>query len=110
MSSNVVQWNNINIEDGRFPEWSYFHAKDVLHCKWSDIGKPEVEDIIGKNSEWAYWYAKGVLYYRWVEIGKPEVEDIIGKDPEWTNWYSYYVLHCSWSDVWVRYLKKNKGV
>ena len=46
----------INIEDERLPEWACLYAVDILHCRWADIGKPEVEDIISKDPGWTYKY------------------------------------------------------
>ena len=67
--------------------------------RWADIGKPEIEDIIGKNPGWAYQYALNILKCRWADIGKPEVEDIIGKNPGWACPYAINVLKCRWAII-----------
>ena len=76
-----------------------YYAKDVLKCRWSDIGKEWVEDIIGKCPDNAHRYAYYVLKCRWSDIGKEWVEDIIGRDPEQAYYYAKDVLHCRWADI-----------
>ena len=87
------------MEDEKLPEWAYWYARGILHCRWADIGKPEVEDVIGRGPRWAYHYAADVLKCRWADIGKPEIEDIIGRDPMWAHYYAVNILHCKWSDI-----------
>ena len=82
----------VSIEDERLLYWAFYFAKGVIKCRWADIGKPEIEDIIGKDPKWAYWYAIDVLYCRWADIGKKWVEDVIGKDPVWAFYYAEDVL------------------
>ena len=79
----------INIEDKGLPKWAYQYADLVLNCRWRDIGKPEVEDVIGRDPRWAYYYAIDVLKCRWADIGKPEVENAISKDLE--SAYKYFI-------------------
>ena len=79
----------ISIEDKRLPEWACSYADRILKCRWADIGKPEVEDIIGKHPEWAYMYARYVLKCKWINVGKPEIEDRISRDSYWAYWYMF---------------------
>lgn len=63
------------IEDKNFYEWAYNYAYDVLKCRWSDIGHPEIEDLFAKidNGDWenllyASNYARDFLHCDWIEI------------------------------------------
>ena len=82
-------WRWIEAEDiiGKHPDTAYKYARDVIKKRWSDIGKPEVEQTILQNPNILFDYAYYVVEGRW-----PEAEPILIKTPHRAAWYAAMLL------------------
>lgn len=70
------------------------YARDVLKCRWADVGKPEAEEHIMKEAYWAYIYSVDVVKERWVEA-----EPYIMKNGYWAFAYANAVIKGRWPEA-----------
>jgi hypothetical protein len=73
---------------------AFVYARDVLKCRWADIGKPEVEQTIMVAINDAVMYAKDVIKGRW-----SDAEPYIMKNAYWSFMYARDVIKGRWSEA-----------
>ena len=70
-----------------YPDIAYLYAYR-LNERWVDLGKPEVEDIIGKDPYSACYYAINILKKKWKDIGKEWIEENLPRDTNYGRIYN----------------------
>lgn len=133
-NKSAVQYFVFNISKKRWPEVESFFIHDAwaaltyaitIKKRWQDIGYPEVEDIIAKETHRAVeyaelviggrWpeaepyimkgvsdsveYAENIIHKRWADIGLPEAESYIMKSPYWSYKYARDVIKGRWKEA-----------
>jgi hypothetical protein len=68
-----------------------YYSLDVLNKRWAEVGRPDVEVVIGKNQTTAYAYVDILKRSNqdWNSIGNKEAADMAQKYSKMINTFTY---------------------